>query len=720
MTATAFELVTVALERVTGYRPREGCDWRCPAHHDSTASLSVNQGSKGVILHCHAGCDTGEVLARLDLTAADLFDGQRDRPERPQITASYPYLDEGGRLLFTVHRFEPKTFRQQAADGSWKLNGVRRVLYRLPELRAAASEGRRLVYVTEGEKDADAIVRAGGVATCNPMGAGKWQPDFADMLAGFDQVVVVADRDVAGYRHARQVRDSLSGPDVRIVEALAGKDAADHLGAGFTLEQLRPVTDLDGLCGDSGGMSSAGNESESPAAPGDYARSDLGNARRLVDSHGEDLRYVPQWRQWLVWDGRRWRPDITGAADRRAKEVAETILHEAVTEQDKQGIAFGLKSCNVAGVRNMLASAATEPGIPVEVHQLDADPYLLTVANGTLDLRTGRLRPASRADLITKSSPVEWASDATCPTFDRFLEDILPDADVRRFVQRAAGYSLAGVTTEHVLLICYGSGANGKSTLMEILQRLLGDHAAPASPRLLVVEKHSEHPTAIADLHGRRMVISQEIQDGQRLDEALVKQLTGGDTLKGRLMKQDFWSFTPTHTLWLSTNHKPKIRGTDQGVWRRIRLIPFDITIPEHRQDKDLHTKLLAELPGILTWAVQGCRDWQHHGLDAPRAVTEATDRYRLESDLLAQYLDERTVSDPGAYARSTDLYEDYRTWCAANGLDHPLTQKAIAKQLDERGYDRTENRLGQSVWVGLGLITDRGPIPDPNTETTP
>lgn len=299
---TAYDRLTAALEERTGYRAREGMDWRCPAHDDSTASLSVARKDDRVLIHCHAGCDTDQVLAALDLTAPDLFDAPPAKSERPRIVASYAYVDEDGGPLFKVHRFSPKTFRQQAANGEWKLNGTRRVLYRLPEIVRAVSAGQR-IYVAEGEKDADAIVRAGAVATCNPMGAGKWQADYADSLAGARQVVIVADRDQPGYRHARTVARSLHDvAEVIVVQPVEGKDAADHLAAGHGLDEFQRIdlADLDRLCDDQPDVEgddpdSAGDNEPTTWQPVDLTDAltghDLPEPELLDRSDGQKLLY---------------------------------------------------------------------------------------------------------------------------------------------------------------------------------------------------------------------------------------------------------------------------------------------------------------------------------------------------------------------------------------------------------------------------------------------
>jgi putative DNA primase/helicase len=448
-------------------------------------------------------------------------------------------------------------------------------------------------------------------------------------------------------------------------------------------------------------------DGEQFAAPRLFESTDLGNARRLVAAHGSDLRHIPEQGRWIVWNGSRWAVDITGEVQRRAKAVTEAILDEARANPDNHLFKWGLRSQSASSLRASVAVAETEPGVPVLIDHLDAHPYLLTVANGTLDLRTGALRPARRSDLITKASPVQWEQDATAPSFVRFLDEVVPDPEVRDFLQVAIGYTLTGDVSEHCLFFAHGDGANGKSTLMNVLADLLGDLASPGAPQLLVLGKHAEHPTQVADLFGRRLVVCQEIGEGHHLDEALVKQLTGGDPIMARYMRQDFWSFTPTHKLWLCANHKPTIRGTDLAIWRRLCLIPFDVTIPPERRDRHLGERLRAELPGILRWAVDGCLRWQAEGLKPPTAVVAATNAYRRDQDTIGQFLADCCILNPTAKAKSAQLYEAYQRWCARVGLMYPLSQKAVAPRLKEHGLAPGEGR--HAWWVGVGLKTEEG-----------
>src|SRR5215213_4388400 len=374
-------------------------------------------------------------------------------------------------------------------------------------------------------------------------------------------------------------------------------------------------------------------------------RTDYGNAERFVDEHGGSVCWCGPWRKFLVYDGRHWVRADTGEDERLLKSTVRGIYAEASEAEDSQerkAIADHAKRSESAKrINDALRLARSEPGIPILPHELDADPWLLNVLNGTVDLRTRELRPHDRRDLITKLAPVEYDPDAKAPNFEAFLARILPSEALRRFVQRAIGYAATGVVSEEVLVILYGVGANGKSTLVNILMEALGDYAMQAAPELLLAKRGS-HPTELADLFGARFVASVEVDEGRRLAEGLVKQLTGRDPIKARRMREDFWEFEPTHTVFLATNHRPEVRGTDHAIWRRIRLVPFEETIPKDEQDKKLAEKLRGEMPGILAWIVQGCLAYQQDGLGEPDKVRAATLDYRSEMDVLAGFIEDR------------------------------------------------------------------------------
>jgi putative DNA primase/helicase len=330
---------------------------------------------------------------------------------------------------------------------------------------------------------------------------------------------------------------------------------------------------------------------------------------------------------------------------------------------------------------------------------------ILTVANGTLDLHTGALREHRRADLATKLAPVAYSPDATAPTWGAFLDRILPDHDVQEFVRRAVGYSLTGETGEQVLFLCWGTGANGKTTFIETIMAILGDFALKTPAETLLAKRDNTIPNDVAALRGARFVAAVESEDGRRLAEVRVKELTGGDSVSARFMRAEWFTFKPVAKLWLATNHRPVVRGTDEAIWRRIRLIPFNVTIPGPERDPTLPAQLRAELPGILRWAVDGCMAWQHKGLGAPAAVLAATRSYRAEQDVLGAFIAERCLLAPERWVSSASLYAAYRNWCEDSG-EHAATQRALGLALRERGFeDAREGKARSRGWQGVGLL---------------
>src|SRR5262249_502237 len=343
-------------------------------------------------------------------------------------------------------------------------------------------------------------------------------------------------------------------------------------------------------------------------------------------------------------------------------------------------------------------------GVPILPDQLDRDPWLLNCANGTVELRTGRLREHRHGDYLTKLSPVPYDPNARAPQFDHFLHTIFGGNEpVIRYLQRLVGYALTGDVSEQILPIFWGSGANGKSTLLNALTDMLGtSYAIKAATDLLMVKRGDTHPTERADLFGKRLVLCIETEEGKRLAEALVKDLTGGDRIRARRMREDFWEFSPTHKVILCTNHRPRITGTDHAIWRRIRLIPFTVTIPDDNQDKRLPEKLRSELPGILAWAVQGCLAWQRDGLPTPEEVQVATKEYRDTQDLLGQFLDECCLAGNDNFrCKASALYTAYQSWCERGG-EEPSKQRGFGESMTERGFKREQSN---GTWyVGVAL----------------
>jgi putative DNA primase/helicase len=358
----------------------------------------------------------------------------------------------------------------------------------------------------------------------------------------------------------------------------------------------------------------------------------------------------------------------------------------------------------------MLALARSEPGVPIRPDDLDRDAWLLNCANGTLDLHSGELRPHRRDDLITRCLRAEFMPGVDCPRWRAFLHRIMDgNAELVGFVQRAVGYTLTGSTSERCMFILYGSGKNGKTVYLEGLRLLLGDGYTARTPTQTLMAKRGDTiPNDVARLRGVRLVTASETGDGHRLDEALVKDITGGDKLVARFMRGEWFEFAPTFKIFLSTNYKPRIVGNDDAIWDRLRLVPFLIRIPEEerRPMDEMLAEFEAELPGILNWAVEGCLDWQRHGMGEPPEVRMAIADYRDEMDTLGEFLAECCVLSRDARVSSHDLYDEYKRWATDSG-ERVLSHKRFSQWMEHRGTQlgfQKQHTRGGKVWNGIGL----------------
>lgn len=470
-------------------------------------------------------------------------------------------------------------------------------------------------------------------------------------------------------------------------------------------------------------MSESVVRAEDRVGPAGLELTDTGNRDRLVDDHGENLRYCHQAKSWFVWDGRRWALDEADQTVQLAIDSVRRFFHKAhsYAGTDPKKIAnHALASEKADRIRASLFLA--QSALPMAFDGFDADPYLLNCANGTLDLRTGQLREHDRSDFITKIAPIEFDPKAKAPQWEKFLDEIFGnEPEMVAFIQRAAGYSLLGVQNEHAILVLHGMGRNGKSVLLESFRAVLGDDYVKTAPvSMLLAQKYDGIPNDLAALRGARVVIASEPNEGQRLDEGKIKSITGGDVITARFMRGEFFSFLPTFTVWLSTNHKPVIRGNDDGIWSRLRLIPFDVRfylpdelpaagIDEPRMaDLQLKQKLREEAPGILAWMVRGCSYWQKKGsLDAPLSVRQATKDYRDSEDQLAAFFDERCAFEKHASAPAKDLYAAYCSWAEANS-ERPISKTAFGKKLPYHGLDSAQLGSGSNKyrgWLGIRLV---------------
>ena len=448
---------------------------------------------------------------------------------------------------------------------------------------------------------------------------------------------------------------------------------------------------------------------------GETNMSDLGNARRLMEAFGDDLHYVPLWKSWVRYDGTRWGTDQTGAVRRKAHETIGLIFGEAALlegEERKKLLSFALASESEARINAMVNEARWLEGVAIMPPVLDCDPFLLNVRNGTLDLQTVTLRPHDRKDMLTKMAPVMYDSEARCPLWLAFLKSVLPNPEMRRFIKRAVGMSLTGDVREQCFFFLYGNGKNGKSTFTEIIGALLGDYWGKTKASTLMHKGKSEGGANndVADLFGKRFISVSEIGEGQRLDEALIKDLAGDDAITARHLYQENVTFATTFKVWMYGNHKPSIQGTDNGIWRRVKLVPFTVQITEEECDPDIKAKLRAELPGILNWALRGCAEWLADGLGEPEEVTAATKEYREEMDALGTFIEDCCTKEPSLVG-ATKLYTKYREWCEDTG-EYAKNQRKFGQALGERGFTKEKTRAGY-MYLGLSLIPE---LPDYET----
>jgi putative DNA primase/helicase len=433
--------------------------------------------------------------------------------------------------------------------------------------------------------------------------------------------------------------------------------------------------------------------SADPAAArvGEQHRGQPRMAYRLTARHGDRLMHV-HGVGWHAWDGTHWVEDQHGIAKRAVLDVLRAALAESVGAPGGKALRRDVQVCDsAAGVAGVLSIAAALPPFAHTVADLDADPWVLNCANGTLDLRTMLLRRHDPADRVTKVTRAAWRPDEhDGERWHGFLTRVLPDEAVRSFLQRMCGVALLGRVVEHVLPILTGDGANGKTTLYGAICHALGDYAIVGEPDLFL-HRDGGHPTGEMDLRGRRWVVVSENDKDRRLAEATVKRLTGGDRIRARRMHRDFVEFTPSHTAVLVTNVLPRVRGDDPAVWRRLKVVPFTVVIPDHEQDRRLEERLALEADAVLAWALDGYRCYTREGLDEPTAVTAATGRYREQSDAVTRFIAECCLTGEHYFVPVRELYDAWCKWAAGEHVD-PMSKTAFGLALDRLGYpaDRT------------------------------
>jgi putative DNA primase/helicase len=462
----------------------------------------------------------------------------------------------------------------------------------------------------------------------------------------------------------------------------------------------------------------APTDSVVPVGVDGFEYNDVGNGLRLLRSNPNRLRWVDRWKCWMVYDQGVWvrdpnRTRVEGMASRIADPLLEHLgpmRHDST--KMKGFMSWYQRTKSTTGMADTVKAARTMSEAFAYDGQFEAHPWLLNTLGRTIDLETGYARDPDPADLLMRRATVVFDPSARFDEWSTFLERIIPDRDVRDYVQMLAGLTLIGEPQE-LLPILWGEGANGKSTLTEVMAGILGDYAVKVSHDVLVAQKGQTHPTSLASLFGARFAHSGELDQGARLNESLVKELTGGDTITARRMYEDFWEFRPSHLMWLHSNYRPQIRGMDTGIWRRVKLIPFEVQIPAAERVNGLKYRLLGdEGPGILNWMLRGLAEYRRNGytLPEPPAVLEATAEYRQETDTVSQFInDSGLVFGPDHWLRSAVLDMMHAQWYASHPARYSVDghAKMVKVELRKRGCDILQRRYeGKATqgWAGVGL----------------
>lgn len=726
--ATAIPIDQV-LGKLSAVRPH-GDQWmaQCPAHDDRTSSLSVGIGRDGkILLKCFAGCPFDAILEKLSIRQSACFATHATQTTLPALAATYDYRDLDGLLRYQVCRFQPKDFRQRRPDGTgawiWNMQGVERLPYQLDKLKTHET-----VYVVEGEKDADALWARGLPATTNSggAGAGKWKPSDSEWLkaAGVKRVVLLPDNDGPGRKHMDEVAKSVKAAGLAVMlltfpELPPKGDISDWFSAGHTTAQLQELVTAKPWVLPRGANGNGNGNGHPPTIDDELkqlqSRTSAGQAELFAVPYGAEFRFNFFRKMWLHYESPCWRPDADKAVYRAALDFVRLQQRVAFELTDpaarRAAVAFTIKAESPSSLENLLECATWNPVFKDKGDGWDADPWALAVNNGVIDLRTGILRPGSPRDRISMKCNVPYDKTAPCERWWQFLGEIFGgDQELIEFVWRLSGYILTGQTTERIVPMFYGRGANGKSVFLNVLSSLLGDYAFALPFSSLQFQKQEGIPNDLAALVGRRFVTMIEANDGLRLNEAKLKTLSGNDRISARFLHGEFFTFQPVCKFVLAMNHKPIAKDDSPGFWDRIRLVPFLHTFPEGTRDETLQAKLIeSEGPGILAWAVEGCLRWQASGLTKPPAVINATAEYQADSDQLAEFLATCcTLEDPNAVTSASAVQKSYTGWADHRGLGkfERLGSSGLSRLLSER-FEKKRMNNGL-FYIGLEVFSER------------
>lgn len=444
---------------------------------------------------------------------------------------------------------------------------------------------------------------------------------------------------------------------------------------------------------------------------GELQFTDVTNSNYFIKAYGNRLRYCKLWNKFLIWNGSCWEIDNNGTVEEWVLDFIHCMYRGIrVIKDPRLAAAFEkhlIRSESYRKLQSLIGICQMSKEIKVSDTQLDTHHYIFNTKNCSMNLLRGKEKECDIKDLSTKCSSFIYDKDALCPNWDKFLCQIFNnDMDLIHFIQKAVGYALTGDISEQCLFILWGTGANGKSTFLNVLQELFGDYACSAATDTFM-HKHYEQSNDIARLRGMRLVTTSEVEQGKALSESLIKQITGEDVLTARFLYGEYFSFKPTFKIFMATNHKPRITGCDEGIWRRIKLIPFTVTISKADRDKDLTKKLIAENSGIFNWVLKGYNMWKKEGLNEPQAVVNANAEFRFDMDSVGSFVKDVIVSQEDINIKLSNkaLYDAYVKWCKQNN-EYCRSQKGLALRLQEKGFMRGVSG-GIRFWAGMSINPD-------------
>lgn len=747
---------------------QHGSQWRCrcPAHDDTDPSLWLTEVDGKILWHCFAGCTQDAVFDAFKKIGIP-FGKSNDSAWRVSLPAGIPYLyptrsmlarsgrpvsaatqkiyrahyayrNTSGEIVGFVVRYERGDkkdtipFFKVWTNGNWRsghVNSTGRLLYNLDKLYAAPPN--TTIYVVEGEKCADAfnaqfnqhgflaVTWPGG---CRSVRKADWTP-----LAN-RRIVVWCDYDVPGLSAGRSILDFISFPvtSISFVDitnlgfSIPGSDCVDWIitnpsattpPAG-TLYQLEDVVLPSQPSAKKEPKPKKEQEPASPPLAVEFALTEFGNVQRFLRTYSTDVVHTCE-SGWFVWGNTAWTKDESNLIHSLVENVLLSIPSEVAQNtppREAQAITRWANTCQKASaVSNVVTLLANQQQLAKRYVDFDSDAYILNCPNGTIDLRSGSLRPHNKLDYCIRITNAEYRPQSRCPAWFDFLDYAFEgQPEVIEYFQRAVGYCITGDTSEQVFFATEGPGESGKGVAFETLAYVLGSYSASIKAETFLLDHRGAAATgdnSIASIRGARLCLSSEIKAGAHLNEARVKELTGQDTIQARFLYHEFFSFVPVAKFWLRCNGLPNIQGNDTGIWRRIRLLPFKRAVEKTRKDQYLRDKLKLEADGILRWCVEGCLLWQKHRLSVPPACDLEVLRYREDMDLVGLWFGDCCVSDPAARTSSTALYENYISWCEVQG-EHARSQRWLSFELRSRGYHRLRVPTG-SVYIGIRLKND-------------